>query len=90
MCLEEGESNDQDMNMEKYGAGSVIKLFIPVTICKFQNHSNHSWSINHGPISFLGMTLVVFSIQTLDYYVPQDDQQNFIIYTPFHPKSDDS
>jgi hypothetical protein len=66
---EEGESNDQDMNMEKYGAGSVIKLFIPVTIC---------------------MTLVVFSIQTLDYYVPQDDQQNFIIYTPFHPKSDDS
>lgn len=36
------------------------------------------------------MTLVVFSIQTLDYYVPQDDQQNFIIYTPFHPKSDDS
>ena len=36
MCLEEGESNDQDMNMEKYGAGSVIKLFIPVTICKLQ------------------------------------------------------
>ena len=85
MCLEEGESNDQDMNMEKYGAGSVIKLFIPVTICKFQNHSNHSCSNN-----ILGMTLVVFSIQTLDYYVPQDDQQNFIIYTPFHPKSDDS
>ena len=46
--------------------------------------------IIHGPISYLGMTLVVFSIQTLDYYVPQDDQQNFIIYTPFHPKSDDS
>ena len=46
MCLEEGESNDQDMNMEKYGAGSVIKLFIPVTICKFQNHSNHSWTNN--------------------------------------------
>jgi len=42
VCLEEDESNDQDMNMEKYGAGRVIKLFIPVTICKFQNHSNHS------------------------------------------------
>ena len=41
-------------------------------------------------VNILGMALVVFSIQTLDYYVPQDDQQNFIIYTPFHPKSDDS
>ena len=72
--------------MEKYGAGSVIKLFIPVTICKWQT----SIIIYKKSISYLGMTLVVFSIQTLDYYVPQDDQQNFIIYTPFHPKSDDS
>jgi len=63
------DDTDPDLGNEKYGAGSVIKLFIPVTIC---------------------MALVVFSIQTMKFYTPDQNQQNYIIYTPFHPTQEDT
>jgi len=64
------DENSDDVGHEKYGAGSVIKLFIPVTIC---------------------MALVVFSIQTLEFYVPDSNgDQQYIIYTPFHPTQEDT
>jgi len=65
----DNDDTDPDSANGKYGAGSVIKLFIPVTIC---------------------MALVVTSIQTMSFYVPDDSQNNYIIYTPFHPTQQDS
>ena len=37
-----------------------------------------------------GMALVVFSIQTMQFYVPDQNQQTYIIYTPFHPTQEDT
>lgn len=80
-CLDE---NSDDAGHEKYGAGSVIKLFIPVTICKsFLTLSKCNCRS--------GMALVVFSIQTLEFYVPDaNGEQDYIIYTPFHPTQEDT
>ena len=36
------------------------------------------------------MALVVFSIQTMKFYTPDQNQQNYIIYTPFHPTQEDT